>query len=61
MNTLYILLGNYCQLRYADLNSRSVYPVRFVSSAYLVMGRRGPLRVRALVFVRCPRSGKPRR
>src|SRR5690606_33802516 len=29
--------------------------------AYLLIGRRGPLRVRALVRVRCPRTGSPRR
>jgi hypothetical protein len=28
---------------------------------YLLIGRRGPFRVRALVRVRWPRSGKPRR
>jgi len=32
-----------------------------LSAAYRLRGRRGPLRVRALVFVRCPRIGKPLR
>ncbi|CAI8836578.1 protein of unknown function [Methylococcus capsulatus] len=27
---------------------------------YFLIGRRGPFRVRALVRVRCPRTGKPR-
>ena len=30
-------------------------------TAYLRIARRGPLRVRALVFVRCPRNGRLRR
>jgi hypothetical protein len=30
-------------------------------SVYRLIGLRGPLRVRALVRVRCPRSGSPRR
>ena len=30
-------------------------------NCYRLIGRRGPLRVRAFVLVRCPRSGKPRR
>ena len=32
-----------------------------LNPAYRLIGRRGPLRVRALVRVRCPRNGKPRR
>ena len=62
MNTLYLVcwVTNY-HLRYAALNSGSAYLACLSSLFYLVIGRRGPLRVRAFVLVRCPRSGKPRR
>src|SRR5690606_32002267 len=32
-----------------------------LAMAYFLIGRRGPLRVRALVRVRWPRTGRPRR
>jgi len=50
-----------CHLLFCSHNDKNCRRLLSSITRYRLIGRRGPFRVRALVRVRCPRTGRPRR